>query len=291
MNSFFTEALRTEVAATLRITRVLSQAKTAALSAAAGLAIGTLIVLVRSMPLSPTIGFIDEAGAAWIRSSKCQGFSSGPAASSSAAQVIRRRYKDPAACKKADTHHFRMLVRHVDDRDQVDSGERVVANHVIAAESTGDAKPTFVSNQTGTRMTSLSSTGTIEAVSSEEFHATVERIAAEIQRSGLAVFGRIDHSAAARESGLQMPPTMVLIYGHAKGGTPIMLAAPNAALQLPLRVLVREEPGGQVVVSFEPIGPLLRPLGVPTELLDRLEPAQRLILDAVKLKSRWDERK
>ena len=189
-------------------------------------------------------------------------------------------------CKKADTHHFRMLVRRVDDSDQVDSGELVVVSHVIAAASTGDAKPTFVSNQTGTRMTSLTSTGTIEAVSSEEFHATVERIAAEIQRSGLTVFGRIDHSAAARESGLQMPPTMVLIYGHARGGTPIMLAAPTAALQLPLRVLVREDPGGQVVVSFEPIGPLLRSLGVPTELLDRLEPAPRLILDAVKLKPR-----
>ena len=133
-------------------------------------------------------------------------------------------------------------------------------------------------------MSSLSSTGVVEIVSPEPFAPTLDRLAAAIHQAGLVVFGRIDHAGAAHEIGLQMPPTTVLIYGHAKGGTPIMLAAPSAALVLPLRVLVREGVEGQVLVSFQPIGPLLRSIGVPTDLLDRLEPAQQLVLEAMQQK-------
>jgi len=72
----------------------------------------------------------------------------------------------------------------------------------------------------------------------------------------------------------------VLIYGHAKGGTPIMLP-PQAALDLPLRVLVREREDGHAVIAFHPVVPMLRRAGVPDELSARLEPAHRLLLEAV----------
>ncbi|RWA53434.1 hypothetical protein AU476_14045 [Cupriavidus sp. UYMSc13B] len=58
---------------------------------------------------------------------------------------------------------------------------------------------------------------------------------------GMTIFARIDHAEAARNVGLAMPPTQVLIYGNAKRGTPLMLAAPGVALDLPLRVLVRDD--------------------------------------------------
>ncbi len=79
-----------------------------------------------------------------------------------------------------------------------------------------------------------------------------------------------------------MPPTVVLLYGSAKAGTPIMLATPAAALDLPLRVLIREDADGHTQVSFHPVVPMLLASGVPESLASRLEAAQALVLSAVR---------
>jgi uncharacterized protein (DUF302 family) len=121
----------------------------------------------------------------------------------------------------------------------------------------------------------------MEHVSSRDFASTVQRMADALTEAGLMLFARIDHAAGAREAGLEMPPATVLIYGHAKGGTPIMLAAPQAALDLPLRVLVRQREDGQTTIAYHPIVPLLRRAGVAPELAARLEPAQRLLVKAI----------
>lgn len=121
----------------------------------------------------------------------------------------------------------------------------------------------------------------VEHVAATGFEPTIERLVAAIAAAGMALFARIDHAAGARAAGLAMPPATVLIYGHAKGGTPIMLAAPLAALDLPLRVLVREREDGRTVIAFHPIAALLRRAGVPETLATRLEPAQRLLVQAV----------
>jgi uncharacterized protein (DUF302 family) len=84
-------------------------------------------------------------------------------------------------------------------------------------------------------MSDTTPTDPIEHVSALAFEATVERLVKAIEDAGLILFSRIDHQAGARQAGLEMPPTTVLIYGHPKGGTPIMLAAPLVALDLPLR--------------------------------------------------------
>ena len=78
-----------------------------------------------------------------------------------------------------------------------------------------------------------------------------------------------------------MPPTTVLIYGNQRGGTPVMLALPAAALDLPLRVLVREEPGGCTLVAFHPVVPAMGAFGVPEALAARLMPAQQVLLEAL----------
>jgi uncharacterized protein (DUF302 family) len=120
-----------------------------------------------------------------------------------------------------------------------------------------------------------------EHVVSADFASTLERMTKAITDAGLTIFARIDHAAGARDAGLTMPPATVLIYGHAKGGTPIMLAAPQAALDLPLRVLVRQREDGKTVIAFHPITSTLRRAGVPQDLATRLEPAQRLLVEAV----------
>lgn len=112
------------------------------------------------------------------------------------------------------------------------------------------------------------------------FEATLHRVTEAIEAAGLTVFARIDHADGARQAGLMMPPAIVLIYGHAKGGTPIMLAAPGSALDLPLRVLVRGA-GEGTMVSFRPIAPVLLQAGVPENLAHRLDPAQRLLAMAI----------
>lgn len=121
----------------------------------------------------------------------------------------------------------------------------------------------------------------VEHVSPVGFEATLERIARAIDAAGLTIFCRIDHAAGARDAGIAMPPATVLIYGNAKGGTPVMLATPLAALDLPLRVLVREREDGHAVIAFHPVAPMLRRAGVPEELATRLEPAQRILVAAV----------
>jgi len=113
------------------------------------------------------------------------------------------------------------------------------------------------------------------------FDEVIARLKTAIAQAGLTLFAQIDHAAGARDVGLTMPPTMVLIYGNPKGGTPIMLAAPNAALDLPLHVLIRESDGGGCVIAFHPIAPLLTEAGVSQELAAKLEPAQQLLLKAV----------
>jgi uncharacterized protein (DUF302 family) len=121
----------------------------------------------------------------------------------------------------------------------------------------------------------------VEHVSAVAFAATLERLTTAIEGAGMTVFARIDHAAGAKAAGLALPPTLVLLYGSPKGGTPIMQAMSHAALDLPLRALVREEMDGRVLVSFHPVTAMLCEAGVPKELAARLEPAQRLLLDAI----------
>ena len=122
--------------------------------------------------------------------------------------------------------------------------------------------------------------GLVEQPSPFDVATTVQRLTAAIEAAGLTIFARIDHAEGARQAGLEMRPAVVLIYGHAKGGTPIMLAAPRTALDLPLRVLVRESEAG-TVVSWHSMAPVLLAAGTPPALANRLDGAQNLLLKAL----------
>jgi uncharacterized protein (DUF302 family) len=97
----------------------------------------------------------------------------------------------------------------------------------------------------------------------------------------MSVFASIDHAAAARGVGLALPPTVVLFYGNPEGGTPVMLVAPRAALDLPLRVLLREGSDQRAVLSFHPIGDTLREAGVTEDMAMRLQQSQTVVLKAL----------
>src|SRR5580698_4730495 len=79
---------------------------------------------------------------------------------------------------------------------------------------------------------------------------TVTRLEALLQEKGAKLFCVVDHSGEAAAAGLKMPATKLLIFGNPAAGTPVMLAAPSAALDLPLKILVAEDASGQVTVSW-----------------------------------------
>ncbi len=121
-------------------------------------------------------------------------------------------------------------------------------------------------------------TALVEMASNANFALTLDRLIQGIEAAGMIVFAQIDHAAGARDIGTEIPPTTVLVYGHARGGIPIILATPQAGLDLPLRLLVRETDDGQTLVSFRPIAAVLRQVGVPETLATRLDSAQELIV-------------
>jgi uncharacterized protein (DUF302 family) len=113
------------------------------------------------------------------------------------------------------------------------------------------------------------------------FDVTVQRLTEAIEGAGLIIFARIDHAAAAKAAGMSMPPTIVILYGHPKVGTPVMLAVPRAALDLPLRVLIRKDASLGTVVSYSPIVALLEDIGVPLGMAERMARAQSLLFKAI----------
>ncbi|HEY3674404.1 MAG TPA: DUF302 domain-containing protein [Candidatus Tumulicola sp.] len=121
----------------------------------------------------------------------------------------------------------------------------------------------------------------VEYPSALTFAETVDRLRNAITHAGLRIFAEIDHAGGAAEAGLHMDPSMVLIYGSPAGGTPAMQAVPVAALDLPLRVLIRQRPDGAVVIAFHPAEAMLRDDGVPTEIAARLSRAQELLVNAI----------
>jgi uncharacterized protein (DUF302 family) len=105
---------------------------------------------------------------------------------------------------------------------------------------------------------------------------TVSRIDSLLRQKGVKLFCLVDHSGEAASVGIHMPPTKLLIFGNPKAGTPIMLAAPSAALDLPLKILVAESANGEVLVSWNDPAWLQQRHLFPAELTANLRPAELL---------------
>lgn len=81
---------------------------------------------------------------------------------------------------------------------------------------------------------------------------TSDRLAAELEKRGIRVAARIDHAAAAKAVGLDMPPTEVIMFGNPRLGTPLMLAQPSVAIELPMKMLVWQDATGKVTIGYTP---------------------------------------
>lgn len=94
---------------------------------------------------------------------------------------------------------------------------------------------------------------------------TLEKLKAVLSAKGITVFALIDHSGEAAKVGMKMHPTQLLIFGNPKGGTPIMLAAPTSAIDLPLKALAWEDGDGKVWLSYNDPGYLKHRFGLSDE--------------------------
>jgi len=92
--------------------------------------------------------------------------------------------------------------------------------------------------------------GIVTIASRFDVKETIDRLADLVQRAGLLVFARIDHGAGASDVGLELRPTELLIFGHPKGGTPLMLDRQLAGIDLPVKALAWEDESGQVWLSY-----------------------------------------
>ncbi|HET6180193.1 MAG TPA: DUF302 domain-containing protein [Candidatus Sulfotelmatobacter sp.] len=123
--------------------------------------------------------------------------------------------------------------------------------------------------------------GLVQVASRYSVDETVQRLQAAFVAKGLQVFGVIDHSGEAEKVGLKMSPTKVLIFGSPKGGTPLMVATPSLAIDLPMKALVAEDADGKVLVTYNSPEYLKERHGVPEELIKNLAGAGVVIAKAV----------
>lgn len=123
--------------------------------------------------------------------------------------------------------------------------------------------------------------GLVVVASKYSVDDTVARLEAAFQEKGMQIFAVIDHSGEAEKVGLKMPKTKVVIFGSPKGGTPLMLAAPSLAIDLPLKALIAQEANGNVTVTYNDPEYLRERHGVPADLIKNLAGAGAVIAKAV----------
>src|SRR5579862_7265837 len=119
--------------------------------------------------------------------------------------------------------------------------------------------------------------GIISKESKYSVAETLDRVEAILKTKGIKVFARVDHSGEAAQVGLTMPPTQLLIFGNPKGGTPVMLAAPTAAIDLPMKALAWQDSTGKVWLSYNDPAYLMRRYGLTEDQIKPLVPLGALI--------------
>jgi uncharacterized protein (DUF302 family) len=105
---------------------------------------------------------------------------------------------------------------------------------------------------------------------------TVSRLEKALAEKGIKLFALVDHSGEAEKAGLKMPPTKVAIFGSPKAGTPLMIATPSIAIDLPLKILVAEDTNGSVSISWNAPEYLAARHGLPRELLPNIAVIEKL---------------
>ena len=129
-------------------------------------------------------------------------------------------------------------------------------------------------------MTLNKATGIVDIRSSHSVEQTVEKLKGILQAKGVTLFALVDHSGEAEKVGLKMPPTKLLIFGSPKAGTPLMLAAPSIAIDLPLKILVWEDAQARVWASYNSAAYLQERHDLPPQLLQNIAVVETLAAKA-----------
>jgi uncharacterized protein (DUF302 family)/uncharacterized membrane protein YidH (DUF202 family) len=130
------------------------------------------------------------------------------------------------------------------------------------------------------RMTPSRDNGIVSIPSSHTVDQTVEKLEAILRSKGVQLFALIDHSGEAEKAGMRMRPTKLLIFGNPKAGTPLMVASPGIAIDLPLKILVAEDANGKVQVSWNNVAYLQARHNLPPELVQNIAVVETLAAKA-----------
>ncbi|PYP16948.1 MAG: hypothetical protein DMD52_06130 [Gemmatimonadetes bacterium] len=125
-------------------------------------------------------------------------------------------------------------------------------------------------------MTPDSGSGIITLPSQHSVDQTLEKLQALLRAKGVTLFALVDHSGEAAKVGMKLPPTKLVMFGNPKAGTPLMLAAPSVAIDLPLKLLVWEDAQGKVWLSYNSPAYLQQRHGVPEALLPNIAVVEAL---------------
>jgi uncharacterized protein (DUF302 family)/uncharacterized membrane protein YidH (DUF202 family) len=131
-----------------------------------------------------------------------------------------------------------------------------------------------------TQMAAITGNGIIAIASNHSVDQTVEKLKGILQAKGVTLFALVDHSGEAEKVRLKMPPTKLVIFGSPKAGTPLMLAAPTIAIDLPLKILISEDGQGKVWVSYNAPAYLQERHHLPQDLLQNIAVVETLAAKA-----------
>jgi uncharacterized protein (DUF302 family) len=125
-------------------------------------------------------------------------------------------------------------------------------------------------------MSDQATNGIVDIPSNHSVDATVEKLKGILNAKSVMLFALVDHSGEAAKVGMKMPPTKLLIFGSPKAGTPVMLAAPSIAIDLPLKILVWQDASGKVWVSYNSPPYLKERHHVPDDLIKNIAAVEAL---------------
>ena len=129
-------------------------------------------------------------------------------------------------------------------------------------------------------MTPKTENGIVTIRSRQSVDQTVRRVEEILQAKGAKLFALIDHSGEGEKAGMPMRPTKLLIFGNPRAGTPLMLAAPSVAIDLPLKILVWEDADGSAHLSYNSPSYLQARHGLPAGLVENIAVVEALATKA-----------
>jgi len=125
-------------------------------------------------------------------------------------------------------------------------------------------------------MTPSAANGIVSIPSNHSVDETLATLRNILHAKGITLFAVVDHSGEAEKAGLAMPPTKLVLFGSPKAGTPLMLASPSIAIDLPLKILIAEDRNKKVWVSYNSLAYLQERHSLPQELMQNLAAVEAL---------------